>query len=68
MTRFKKHQSNHVCVIEYDTWMKWCRIYIVVPVGGAVVLIVAVAVYYCRGRCNTGMYSIGVSSILKVTF
>ncbi|XP_029610075.1 SLAM family member 8 isoform X6 [Salmo trutta] len=23
------------------------------PVGGAVVLIVAVAVYYCRGRCNT---------------
>ncbi|XP_038832078.1 SLAM family member 8-like [Salvelinus namaycush] len=40
---------------EYDTWMKWYRIYIVVPVGVAVVLIltVAVAVYYCRGSCNT---------------
>ncbi|XP_029610078.1 SLAM family member 8 isoform X8 [Salmo trutta] len=25
------------------------------PVGGAVVLIVAVAVYYCRGRCNTAL-------------
>ncbi|XP_029610074.1 SLAM family member 8 isoform X5 [Salmo trutta] len=45
--------SNDTTTPEYDTWMKWCRIYIVVPVGGAVVLIVAVAVYYCRGRCNT---------------
>ncbi|XP_029610073.1 SLAM family member 8 isoform X4 [Salmo trutta] len=47
--------SNDTTTPEYDTWMKWCRIYIVVPVGGAVVLIVAVAVYYCRGRCNTAL-------------
>ncbi|KAM9401180.1 SLAM family member 8-like isoform 1-T1 [Salvelinus alpinus] len=47
--------SNDTTTPEYDTWMKWYRIYIVVPVGVAVVLIltVAVAVYYCRGRCNT---------------
>uniref|UniRef100_A0A673ZP53 SLAM family member 5-like n=1 Tax=Salmo trutta TaxID=8032 RepID=A0A673ZP53_SALTR len=47
--------SNDTTTPEYDTWMKWYMIYIVVPVGVAVVLIltVAVAVYYCRGRCNT---------------
>ncbi|XP_064787437.1 basement membrane-specific heparan sulfate proteoglycan core protein-like isoform X2 [Oncorhynchus masou masou] len=47
--------SNDTTTPEYDTWMKWYRIYIVVPVGIAVLLIltVAVAVYYCRGSCNT---------------
>ncbi|XP_055757082.1 uncharacterized protein LOC129835470 [Salvelinus fontinalis] len=47
--------SNDTTTPEYDTWMKWYRIYIVVPVGVTVVLIltVAVVVYYCRGRCNT---------------
>ncbi|KAK6276812.1 hypothetical protein J4Q44_G00391960 [Coregonus suidteri] len=47
--------SNDTTTPEYDTWLAWNRIYIGVPVGGAVVLIltVAVAVYYCRGRCNT---------------
>uniref|UniRef100_A0A4W5QQ09 Immunoglobulin V-set domain-containing protein n=1 Tax=Hucho hucho TaxID=62062 RepID=A0A4W5QQ09_9TELE len=50
---------------EYDTWMAWYRIYIVVPVGSAVVLIVAVAVYYCSGRCNTGISNIQVMSIYE---
>ncbi|KAK6291896.1 hypothetical protein J4Q44_G00376810 [Coregonus suidteri] len=51
--------SNDTTTPEYDTWLAWNRIYIGVPVGGAVVLIltVAVAVYYCRGRCNTGPLS-----------
>ncbi|KAK6323351.1 hypothetical protein J4Q44_G00056900 [Coregonus suidteri] len=39
----------------------WYTIYVGVSVGGAVVLIltVAVAVFYCRGRRNTGMYCLG---------
>ncbi|XP_020359664.1 SLAM family member 5-like [Oncorhynchus kisutch] len=47
--------SNDTTTPEYDTWMEWYRIYIVVPVGVAVLLIltVAVAMYYCRGCCNT---------------
>uniref|UniRef100_A0A8C7RKY0 Ig-like domain-containing protein n=1 Tax=Oncorhynchus mykiss TaxID=8022 RepID=A0A8C7RKY0_ONCMY len=46
-----------------------CRNGTTTPVGGAVVLIltVAVAVCYCRGRSNTGMYSLGASTVLKVT-
>uniref|UniRef100_A0A4W5PXU6 Ig-like domain-containing protein n=1 Tax=Hucho hucho TaxID=62062 RepID=A0A4W5PXU6_9TELE len=47
--------------------LAWYTIYIRVSVGGAVVLIltVAVAVCYCRGRSNTGMYSLEASTILK---
>uniref|UniRef100_A0A673W1L6 SLAM family member 8-like n=1 Tax=Salmo trutta TaxID=8032 RepID=A0A673W1L6_SALTR len=48
----------------------WYTTYIRISVGGTVVLIltVAVAVCYCRGRSNTGMDSLGASAILKVTF
>ncbi|XP_064881457.1 SLAM family member 8-like isoform X2 [Oncorhynchus nerka] len=47
--------SNDTTTPEYDTWMEWYRIYIMVPVGVAVLLIltVAMAVNYCRGCCNT---------------
>uniref|UniRef100_A0A4W5NY76 Ig-like domain-containing protein n=1 Tax=Hucho hucho TaxID=62062 RepID=A0A4W5NY76_9TELE len=50
--------------------LAWYTIYIRVSVGGAVVLIltVVVAVSYCRGRRNTGMYSLGASTILHMTF
>ncbi|XP_038851191.1 neural cell adhesion molecule 1-like [Salvelinus namaycush] len=50
--------------------LAWYTIYIGEPVGGAVVLIliVAVAVCYCRGQSITGMYSLGASTIFKLTF
>lgn len=59
-----------MCVVQYVTGLVWFTIYIGVSVGGAVVLIltVAVAVCYCRGRSNTGMYSLEASTILKGTF
>ncbi|XP_045069077.1 SLAM family member 8-like isoform X1 [Coregonus clupeaformis] len=49
--------SNDTTTPEDDTLLAWYWNYIGVPVGGAVVLIltVAVAVYYCRGRCNTDL-------------
>ncbi|XP_071190376.1 uncharacterized protein [Salvelinus alpinus] len=47
--------SNDTTTPEYVTGLVWYTIYIGVSVGGAVVLIltVAVAVCYCRGRSNT---------------
>uniref|UniRef100_A0A4W5PZS8 Immunoglobulin subtype domain-containing protein n=1 Tax=Hucho hucho TaxID=62062 RepID=A0A4W5PZS8_9TELE len=55
------------CNNDTTTPVVWHTIYIGVSVGGAVVLIltVAVAVCYCRGRSNTGMYSLWPSDILK---
>uniref|UniRef100_A0A4W5PUP5 Ig-like domain-containing protein n=1 Tax=Hucho hucho TaxID=62062 RepID=A0A4W5PUP5_9TELE len=60
--------SNDSTTPEYLTGLAWYTIYIGVTVGGAVVLIltVAVAVCYCRGRSNTGMFSLGASTILNV--
>uniref|UniRef100_A0A8C7DE58 Uncharacterized protein n=1 Tax=Oncorhynchus kisutch TaxID=8019 RepID=A0A8C7DE58_ONCKI len=49
------HPSLIVCVEQYVTGLTWYTIYIGISVGGAVVLIltVAVAVCYCRGQSNT---------------
>ncbi|XP_071190542.1 SLAM family member 8-like isoform X1 [Salvelinus alpinus] len=61
---------NDTTTPEYVTGLLWYTIYIGVSGGGAVLLIltVAVAVCYCRGQSNTGMYSLGASTVLKVTF